>query len=269
MAHRYSEQAKQFAKLHEGPDILILANAWDGISAKIVEGAGGKAIATSSAAVAWAHGYRDGNVLPADLLLASVRAVSRSVSIPISVDFEAGYSDDPEAVAVQARDLLAVGAAGINIEDGILPPELLAAKIRAIKSKVRDAGGSLFINARTDVYLRGLEQGEEAFKEAVSRSRLYREAGCDGIFVPGVTDADLIRRLASGIAAPLNVLARAGLPDAAQLQALGVRRLSAGSGLAQKMWNHMAETATRFLAKGNSDELKGGARTFADLNALF
>src|ERR1700687_2381872 len=140
--------------LHRLQHLLVLPNAWDAASAALFEESGAEAIATTSAGLAWANGYSDGRILPRRVLLDGVASIARVTKIPLSVDCEGGYSEDPAQAADLIRAL--IGAArvdGINIEDGLEPPELLERKIRAIRRVAEDAGSDLFINARIDVYL--------------------------------------------------------------------------------------------------------------------
>jgi 2-methylisocitrate lyase-like PEP mutase family enzyme len=252
-----------FRLLHQGPDLLLLANAWDAGSARLVESLGARAVATTSAGVAWAHGYPDGDTLPVELLVASVRSIVRAIRVPLTIDVEGGYSDDPDAVAETIGAVVAAGAVGINLEDGGGSPELLAAKIRAIKARC-----DVFINARTDVYLRGLVAPDQAVAETLSRARVYREAGADGLFVPKLTDPAEIRSIADG-GLPLNLLAWPHLAPAAELAALGVRRLSAGSAIAGSAWRRTATLAAGFLRDGRSDPLSADAMPYGEINALF
>ncbi|MGZ8364398.1 MAG: isocitrate lyase/PEP mutase family protein [Caulobacteraceae bacterium] len=258
-----------FRALHAGPEVLKLPNAWDGASARLFESLGAKAIATTSAGVAWAHGYPDGDALPVRLLLASVADMARVVAIPLSVDIESGYSDDLDEAARVAVAVIEAGGAGINIEDGAGSPDLLCAKIAAIRAAAKARGADLFINARIDVYLRGLAPPERAVEESIARARRYAKAGADGAFVPGTVDAAEIKTLAEGVGLPLNVLARPGLPDAAELQRLGVRRLSAGSGICQALMGQAGALAADFLTNGRSGPLAEGAMAYGDINALF
>src|SRR3954463_10717397 len=119
------ELATAFHALHRGPELLLLANAWDAGSARLIESLGARAIATTSAGVAWSHGYPDGDVLPADLLLATIRSIARVVSLPLSIDFEGGYSNDADEVADLVAQAAEAGAVGINLEDGSGTPEEL------------------------------------------------------------------------------------------------------------------------------------------------
>lgn len=187
--------AETFHSLHTS-GFLTLPNAWDAGSARVIETLGARAVATSSAAVCWAHGYADGHHLPVDVLITTVREITRVVSIPVTCDFEGGYADDPAQVADNIARVIDAGAVGINIEDGREPPELLARKIAAVREAAAKAGVNLFINARTDVFLKGLAQGEAAVAESLRRGALYREAGADGLFVPFVVETAHITAIA-------------------------------------------------------------------------
>lgn len=259
--------AEAFRRLHhEG--FLVLANAWDAATARLIESLGAKAIATSSAAVAWSHGYADGDLLPVPLLRATVAEIARVVRVPLSVDVESGYSDEPSAVGDVVTEVVAAGGVGINIEDGTRAPDLLCAKIEQAKTAARRLGVDLFVNARADVYLRGLVPVERRLEETLARAERYRGAGADGFFVPGLTDAAIIRTIASTVPLPLNVLAAAGLPPTAELAALGARRLSAGSGIARAALSRIAALARAFLHDGRSDPLATETLPYAEVNAL-
>jgi 2-methylisocitrate lyase-like PEP mutase family enzyme len=257
-----------FAALHAGPRLLILPNAWDAGSARVIEHAGAKAIATSSAAVAWAHGYADGQFLPFEGLLATVREIVKTVSVPVSADIEAAYAHDAATAAKTVAQVMDAGAVGINIEDGNDPPDLLARKIENLKAAARKAGGDLWVNARIDTYLRRLVPAEQAYDETVTRARLYREAGADSIFAPGLTDLADLTRLVKDVVLPLNCLAWPGLPDGATLETIGVRRLSAGSGIGKVLLNHVHAMANSFLVDGKSEPFSAGALGNAEINGM-
>jgi len=263
-----ADRARTFAALHGGPKLLVLPNAWDAGSARIIESAGAAAIATSSAAVAWAHGYPDGQFMPFDALLATVREITRVVTVPVTADIEAAYAHDAATAAATVARVVEAGAVGINIEDGNDPPDLLARKIENLRKATQRAGVELWVNARVDTYLRRLVESERAYDETVSRARLYREAGADSIFVPAVVDAATIEKLVRAVVLPLNLLAWPGLPDGATLQKLGVRRLSAGSGIGKVMFNQTHELAKAFLAEGRSEPFNAGAIANPQINAL-
>lgn len=256
-----------FRSLHATGPVLLLANAWDAGSARLIESLGAPAIATTSCGVAWAQGYPDGDALPPDRLLASVAGIARVIRVPLTVDAEGGFSDDPATVAALVAQLVAAGAAGINIEDGAGPPEALAAKIAAIRAAV---GPDLFVNARTDVFLRGLVGAEARLGEVATRARLYAEAGADGLFVPGIAEAADIGAVVRATPLPLNVMALPVLPPLAELRALGVRRLSAGGSIAEAALGTTRRLASAFLATGDCTGLRSGDGIgYGEMNALF
>ena len=261
--------AETFRGLHASTKPLLLANAWDAGSARLIERCGAAAIATTSAGLAWARGYPDGDALPPRILADALAEIARVIAVPLSADIEGGYSVDPGAVRETVAAVVDAGAVGINIEDGTLAPDLLEAKIGAARSAAARAGVDLFINARTDVYLLRLVPPERAVDEAIARAQRYRSAGCDGIFVPGLSDADEIRTIAAAVTLPLNLLVAPGLPPVAALAALGVRRVSAGSGIAQAALGVARQAATQFLAEGRYDAMLDRSAQYAELNALF
>jgi 2-methylisocitrate lyase-like PEP mutase family enzyme len=258
-----------FRNLHHGPGLLLLPNAWDAVSARLIESLGAKAIATTSAGLAWSQGYPDGNALPVDQLIAAIRDIARVIRVPLTVDIEAGYSDDPGAVARLVARILAIGVVGINIEDGAGSPELLCKKLAAIRDHVAHSGFELFINARTDVYLRGVTSGEVAIEEIIRRASRYRAAGCDGLFVPGLSTADAMAAISAAIEPmPLNIMAVSNLPSMDTLQKSGVRRLSAGSSIAQAALGRTSHLVSGFLA-GTISEMFDVSADYAAVNGLF
>jgi 2-methylisocitrate lyase-like PEP mutase family enzyme len=263
-----STHAAAFRRLHQD-GILVLANAWDAGTARLIESLGAKAIATTSAGVAWSHGYADGDVLPVPRLLGTVAGILDAIRVPLTVDIEGGYSDVPQVVGGLVAQLANMGVAGINLEDGASPPQQLCAKIEAIKRACTANGTDVFVNARTDVYLRGLVPSGHRVEETLGRASLYRAAGADGLFVPGIADRNDIAAVAADAQLPLNVLARASLPIATELQTWGVRRLSAGSDIAESAYKRIAALAAEFLRDGLSVPLSADAMPYSELNALF
>jgi 2-methylisocitrate lyase-like PEP mutase family enzyme len=262
-------QATTFRALHHAEHVLVLPNAWDAASARLVEDCGAAAVATSSAAVAWAHGHADGEHIDTRTVLAVVQEITRSVRVPVTVDLEAGYSAEPEAIADLVAAVIDRGAVGINLEDGFAPPAVLAEKIGVAKRVAARAGGELFVNARTDVYLKDLAKGEAAVAETLRRAQLYRDAGADGLFVAGVVDGDAIRTIAHEARLPLNVLARPALAPVAELQRWGVRRLSVGSSLAQAALGAARAAARELLDHGTFGALFAAPVAGAELNGWF
>ncbi|SFW22641.1 MULTISPECIES: isocitrate lyase/phosphoenolpyruvate mutase family protein [Pseudomonas] len=256
-----------FHNLHQN-GLLVLANVADAGGARIVERLGGKAVATSSAAMAWSHGYQDGNKLPLDLLSTTVMSMARVLSVPLTVDIEGGYSDDLEQVGRVINTVIAAGAVGINIEDGLGSPELLARKIDVAKKVANQTGVKLFINVRTDVYLKNLFPAEQRLGELLKRTALYSSAGADGLFAAGVVDSNEIATLCQKTKLPVNLLSRDGLPSPDELKRLGVRRLSAGSSIAEFLHGAMGALVRSFLDNGQLDTQTLKAHTYGELNAL-
>src|SRR5258708_25218758 len=261
--------ADNFHSLHEQEDILILPNAWDASSAKVIEDAGAKAIATSSAGVAWALGFSDGDVLPPKLLADLTARITDASRIPLSVDFEGGYTKNPQKIGENLKPVIDAGAVGINIEDGEGTPDLLAKKIEKARQAAERLGVDVFINARTDVYLAEIGAPESRVGETIERAARYRDAGADGIFVPGLSEASDIKAIAPEIKIPLNVMAVPDLAPAKELKALGVRRLSSGSGIPQTIWSRVAELAKGFLATGSPEPMFENSMPYGKLQKLF
>jgi len=261
--------ASLFRELHRGPALLLLPNAWDAGSARLIESLGARAIATTSAGLAWSRGYADGNALPPNQLIAASREIARVIRVPLSIDFEAGYSKDPLAVAALSGRLLGAGVTGINIEDGANSPDLLCGKIEAVRKQAMSAGIDVFINARTDVYLRNPVSGRAAVEEVLRRAVRYRAAGCDGLFVPGLASEAEMAAIAAAIdPVPLNVMALPGLPSLGALQISGVRRLSAGSAIAQAALSCSKRLTAGFLA-GEFADLFSASVPYGFVNQLF
>lgn len=262
------ESAEVFHRLHEGPDVLRLANCWDAASARLFESLGAKAMATTSAGLAWSNGYADGDVMPLDALVAAVARISRVIKVPLSVDMEGGYARDAAGVADSVAQVIDAGGVGCNIEDGRGSIDALCAKIDSAKRGAARSGIRFWVNARTDVFLKGLVSADKRVSETVARAARYRAAGADSLFVPGLADPKDINAVVSAIGYPVNVMAVPGLPNAAALAKLGVRRLSAGAGISEAVWGRAASLAKTFLAEGSSEALEGGM-DYGAINGLF
>jgi 2-methylisocitrate lyase-like PEP mutase family enzyme len=261
--------ATRFRQLHQGPQPLLLPNAWDAGSARVIEISGAQAIATTSAGLAWSRGYSDQYALPVRLLLATVSEIARVIRVPLTVDMEAGYADELGAIADNAEALAGAGAVGINIEDGTRPPEVLCERIAATKRGASRAGVDLFVNARCDVYLKGLTTPERALEESIRRGLKYREAGADGFFLAGLADPAAIRQVVAAVKLPLNLLVTPALPRIPELAALGVRRVSAGSGISSAVLGLTRRAVRQFLDTGTYDTILEGAMPYPEANALF
>ncbi|MDN0200594.1 isocitrate lyase/phosphoenolpyruvate mutase family protein [Streptomyces sp. S.PNR 29] len=226
-----------FADLHHTGEPLLLPNAWDHASALVLAAQGFRAIGTTSLGVAAAAGLPDGASASREQTLQLAFALG-SQPFLLSVDAEGGFSDDPDEVAEFARELAAVGAVGINLEDGLGPADLHAAKIAAVRSAAPD----LFVNARTDTYWLGDGDG------TMSRLDAYRQAGAHGVFVPGLTDPARIAELVAALDVPLNILYSPTGPTVAQLADLGVHRVSLGSLLYRRALGAAAEAVAAIRA---------------------
>lgn len=261
------QDAATFHALHT--DLLLLPNAWDAASARVTQDLGAKAIATSSAAVAWSQGYADGHHFPPERLVTTIADIARVVTVPITCDAEGGYSDDPEQAAENITAIINAGAVGINLEDGKQPHELHLKKIEAIRNAAERAGVNLFINARTDVYLKQLVPAEQAQAETLRRAAAIKAAGASGLFVPGIVKADEIRAIVEGQSLPLNIMARPGLPKLDELKAIGVKRMSAATSIYSAAMSAAIAASEEFLAAGDADALWARRGTPPDFNKLF
>jgi len=213
----------------------VLYNIWDAGGAATLAKAGAPAVATGSWAMAAAHGFDDGEMIPLDLVLTIVRRICASVDLPVTVDFEGGYAAAPEDVAKNVRDVIRAGAVGINFEDRVVRGDGLysvtdqAARITGIRSMATEEGVPLVLNARTDLFL-GTEPGTHASRvaEAVDRAEAYAAAGATCFFIPGLTEAEHIARIVGSASLPVNVMMISPLETVAQVAAYGVARVSYG-----------------------------------------
>jgi len=248
--------ASLFRALHQNKTPLILPLAWDPASAKIIETTGAKAVATLSAAVAWGLGYADGGNFPFSKMTDLAANILRVIEVPLSVEVEGGFSDDPKVVAANVKLLADLGVAGINLEDNKGSFDLLIEKITQIRKTLADQ--DLYINFRTDVYLQKLVSPDKQVEETIRRGKAAKEAGADGLFIPGLNDVEAIKTIAAAVDLPVHVMAWSGLPDSAGLAEAGVKRLSDGARLAAAVWQFTAQTAGNFLSTGESGPLEQG-----------
>ena len=272
------DKASVFHALHQRDQILVLLNAWDAASARIFEAAGAPAIATTSSGVANALGYPDGEAVPWKLHIRQIQLIVETVGVPVTADIESGFAATVGELKVHIAEVIAAGAVGINLEDAHHGPSTdplfsrdeQSARIAAARETADHAGVQLFINARTDVFLEKVRADDPAWQitETLERARVFASAGANSIFVPGVTDREIIRQLAAEITLPLNILATAGTPGVSELQELGVKRVSIGSGAARATLTLARKIAVELLGSGTYGFLEG-AIPFAEVNALF
>ncbi len=231
------EKARIFQALHRKGDPLVLYNIWDAGTAGAVAAAGAKALATGSWSVAAANGYADGEAIPRDVLVEVARAVVTSTDLPVSIDFEGAYSDDPKQAAANVTLLMDAGVVGINLEDQVVGGEGLhsiesqTARIRAIRAAADERGLPFFINARTDLFLKASDDSHPGLlDEAITRAHAFAEAGANGFFAPWLADPALISRLCEASPLPVNIMMKTGAPTVRELADCGVSRISFGPG---------------------------------------
>jgi 2-methylisocitrate lyase-like PEP mutase family enzyme len=222
-------RARTLLDLHTAPEILVLANVWDVVSARVVASVDGvRALATASHSIAATFGYQDGENIPLDLHLDMVGRIAAAVDLPVTMDFEAGYGDAGET----ARRAIEAGAVGGNLEDQMKPLDDAVAAVEAVVRAGRDAGIDFVLNARTDAFARpgrGADRGS-LVEEAIRRGRAYLEAGAPVVFVPGAVAREEIEALVDGLGPRrLTVIAVPGVSlPTRELEQLGVARVSTG-----------------------------------------
>jgi 2-methylisocitrate lyase-like PEP mutase family enzyme len=268
-------KAEELRKLHGGPRVLVLPNAWDAASARVLEELGYPAIATTSAGVAFALGYPDGQRVSRDEMLDIVGRIARAVRVPVTADMESGYGKTPADMAETAKAIVAAGAVGLNFEDvtgdtesSQVETSLQVEKIRTLREVSASLGVPLVINARTDVYLMPIGPEATRFERTVERLRAYRAAGADCVFAPGVSERGVIEKLVKAVDAPLNILVTPGCPSIPELEALGVRRASIGSGVMRTTLGLVRRIGKELLERGSSEALFEGSIPFAEINEL-
>jgi len=279
------ELAGSFRKMHLGPGLLLLPNAWDVVSAKLYEVEGFRAVGTTSAGISSALGYADGERMSLDENLTVCRRIVERVAIPVSVDIEAGYAGCLADLSKAIAKVIASGAVGLNIEDSVkagcggpesgalVEPSAQADRIAEVRKVAKRAGIPIVINARTDVFLQpDAEPSAELLSEAIKRGNAYRRAGADCVFVPdmGVLGEPEISTLVKGIAAPLNLIAGKMTPSVQRLEALGVARLSFGPRPMRSALHLLREMAREWRATGTYAQLtSNGSLSYDEVNAWF
>ncbi len=267
-------KAELLRALHSGKDVLLLPNVWDVASARIIENAGFPAIATTSAGVAFAQGFPDGQKIPARQMLSAIASIAAGLTLPVTADVEAGYGATPEDAARTAKEVIESGAVGMNFEDATgdaahplfeLPLQL--ERIRAIRETAVKMGVPLVLNARTDVYLLQLGEPASRYDAALQRLQAYHDAGADCVFLPGVRDEETIGRAVADLPCPVNILAVPGSPSVAELAALGVKRISLGSGPMRATLGLLRRLAEELKVTGTYAAMEG-APSHAEINAL-
>ena len=232
-----AEKANRLQELHRRDDLLVVPNAWDVGSTRVLETAGFPTVASSSAAFAYSLGLPDGQVAPWDEVIDGLARMASGVDVPVSADLEGGYVDSTGSIARTVEALVEAGIAGVGLEDstfgddtpGVVEAEEHAELIASARAAADEHDYPLFVNGRTEVYIRRVGEDAARVEEAARRLDLYVQAGANGAFAPGITDPDEIGELARHLDVPLNVLWMPGMPDLDELESLGVRRVTVGS----------------------------------------
>lgn len=246
------QKAKVFQELHRKDEIFVLPNAWDVGSAVVYEKEGFKCVGTTSAGVAYALGLPDGEDVGFEDLVYLVRKISNRISIPLSVDFEGGYSKDIKTIKQNAKTLINAGAVGLNIEDGqkdgsLCSLDFMLKKIKALHELKLEIDIDFVINARTDAYFLNVADEKTMFQIAIKRANAFKNAGADCIFIPGILDMDTISKLANQINFPLNMLLTPKFNDIKKLNDIGIKRLSTGSAVVRKSYEKLIKYSKEVL----------------------
>jgi 2-methylisocitrate lyase-like PEP mutase family enzyme len=272
---KQAQKAEQFRKLHHGPRILLLPNSWDVASARILEECGYPAIATSSAAVAFSLGYPDGQRISRDEMLEACGRIARGVNIPVTADLEAGYGTTVKDMVETVKAAIGARVIGMNLEDvtgddesSLVELSLQAEKIRAVVETANSLGVPFVLNARTDIYLMPMGPEAARFERTVERLRAYRDAGAACLFVPGLYDRETIAKLVKAVEAPLNILANPACPSIAELEKIGVARVSAGSGIMRAAMGLVRRIGKEMLESRSCETMFAGTIAHAELNRL-
>ena len=271
-------KAREFLALHHAPEILVLPNAWDVVSARIFELEGFNAIGTTSAGVAATLGYPDGEFMSLEETTEVVRRIVSRVNVPVSADMEAGYANSTDGVAKSARTVLNAGAVGLNLEDGtgdasvpLCEESLHVERIQAIREMSSSEDIYVVINARTDVYLVSEEEPTACLRETVRRGNAYRQAGADCIFVPDIArlDKETIARLVEEIDAPVNIIAGPDTPSLPELQEIGVARVSFGPRPMRAALALIRNIAREWRDTGTYSRMVADTLSYAEINGMF
>jgi 2-methylisocitrate lyase-like PEP mutase family enzyme len=254
------ERRARFRELHERDEIFVMPNPWDVGSAKLLESLGFEALATTSAGFAWSLGKLDQRVTREELVL-HVRALSEATSVPLNVDSERCYPDDPGSVAQTVAMLADAGASGCSIEDydpaadAIADLHEAAERVREAAEAAHSLGAPLVLTARCENHLHGIDD----LDDTIARLIAYRDAGADVVYAPFLSDLDQISRLVGEVAVPVNVLALASGPSVRELASVGVRRVSTGGALAGAAYRALVEGASELRDDGTSQYARDGA----------
>lgn len=268
-------KAKRFQQLHRGPKILVVINSWDAASARVFEEAGAQAVGTGSAGIAFSHGYPDNERIPREVIINATREIVNAVDVPVTADILTGLGNTIDEVVATVKEVIAMGAVGINVEDGtdegprLFEIDRQVEKLAAIAKAVKASGIPIVVNARTDSYWLKIGDDTTRLRTSIERANRYREAGADCLFVPAVTDKVTIKTLVKEIKGPINLLTVPGCPTIPELEQLGVRRVSEGSGPMRASMGLARRIAKELLSTGTYKSFHEGSVPYPEANKLF
>ncbi len=263
-----SEKEKQFHQLHHNDQLLVLPNIWNALGARLLEEIGYQAVATASASIAFTNGYKDGEKIPFDELIFILKRIVKSANIPVTADVESGYAANNSVLKENIKRLIDTGIAGINFEDSkhdeqkLFSKEEQSEKINVIKNTASDNGSSLFVNARTDVFIKQNHLSkEEKLAEAIGRGKAYKDAGADGFYPIFLKEKESLKIVVEEVMLPVNILMLPGIPDFDELKEIGVARISLGPGFLKYAINSMKIIAEKLFHYQGMEEITGNPVT--------
>ncbi len=263
-----SEKEKQFHQLHHNDQLLVLPNIWNALGARLLEEIGYQAVATASASIAFTNGYKDGEKIPFDELIFILKRIVKSANIPVTADVESGYAANNSVLKENIKRLIDTGIAGINFEDSkhdeqkLFSKEEQSEKINVIKNTASDNGSSLFVNARTDVFIKQNHLSkEEKLAEAIERGKAYKDAGADGFYPIFLKEKESLKIVVEEVMLPVNILMLPGIPDFDELKEIGVARISLGPGFLKYAINSMKIIAEKLFHYQGMEEITGNPVT--------
>lgn len=270
-----TQKEKQFGQLHHNGELLVLPNVWDPLGAMLLQNLGYKAVATASASIALSNGYQDGEKIPFDHLLLILKRITKSVHIPVTADIESGYAKNNLELKENIKKLIDTGIAGINFEDSkhdeqkLFSREEQADKINLIRKTASEMGSSLFINARTDVFIKEKNlSNEEKLNEAIARGKFYKDAGADCFYPIVLKEKKSIKTIMNEVSLPVNILMIPGIPDFSTLKEIGLARISLGPGFLKYAFNSMKNIAEKLLIYRGMEDVTTNPITTDYLNKL-
>jgi len=247
------ERRARFRALHSAEELFVMPNPWDVGSARLLETCGFEALATTSAGFAWASGKLDQSVTR-DELVVHVATLADSTSVPLNVDSERCYPDDPGGVAETVALLAGAGAAGLSVEDydpatgGMDDVDVAAQRVADVAEAAHQLSDPMVVTGRAENHIRGVDDLDDTIKRLLA----YRDAGADAVYAPGLSDLDQIASVVEAVGIPVNVLALPGGPSTAELASVGVRRVSTGSLLAGAAYAALIAGARELITGGTS-----------------